>query len=255
MQFGSCGDPESAKMLSNLGYDYIECKVGTLLKPRESENAFREALALINDAGIPCPAANMFFPADLKITGPEVNMDALREYVTTAFERAEIAGVEIIVFGSGKARRYPEGFDRETARQQILDFCRMMAPIAHKHQVTVVAEPLNLKESNIMNTVQECATLVREVNHPGFQLLADAYHMLMDSDPYKSIVDNGDLLLHTHIATIPARRVPGGEECDFTPFFNALKEAGYNGRLSVEAKMDDPEAELGPALEVMKSYI
>lgn len=255
MQFGSCGDPESAKLLSNLGYDYIECKVGSLLKPRESDSAFREALALIHDADIPCSVVNMFLPFDLKITGHQVDEAALCKYVANTIERAEIAGVEVVVFGSGWARSVPEGFDREIARQQIVDFSRMVGPIAHDHQVTVVLEPLNLKECNIMNTVQECASLVREVGHPGLQLLADAYHMLIDSDSFTGIVDNGDLLKHTHIATIPARRAPGGEPCDFAPFFKALKEAGYDSRLSVEAKMDDPETELALALRVLKSYL
>ena len=247
MQYGVCGDPSLAAGAAQADFDYFEWSVGGLLKPRESGDAFRAALAAVRAAPLPCPVVNCFVPGDLKITGPAVDDAALRVYVIVASARAEEAGVDTIVFGSGGARRIPEGFDAGIAYEQIVSFCSMVAPIAHRHGVTVVVEPLNRAECNILTSVAECAGIVRAVAHPGVRLLVDAYHLMRDADPYADIVANGDLLSHVHIATTSHRLPPGVEPCDFAPFFTALASAGYNGRVSVEAAIQNPETDLPTA--------
>jgi len=47
MQCGVCGGPEIAAVAKIAGFDYFEWSVGGLLKPREPEPAFREALAAV----------------------------------------------------------------------------------------------------------------------------------------------------------------------------------------------------------------
>ncbi len=255
MLFGVCGDPEMAKTAGRVGYDYAEWRVGSVLCPREDDEAFRMSLDATRSVDIPIPALNCFVPGDLKITGPSVDIDALHDYVTTCMQRAERAGVETIVFGSGGARSVPEGFDRERAHEQLVTFARMSASIAREHGVTVAVEPLSEQGSNVLNTVAECGELVREVGHPACRLLVDAYHHMKMGDSYEDIVEYGDLLVHLHIATMPNRRAPGAEQTDFTPFFEALSEAGYDGRISIEGEVPDPEDDLPRALEVMRSYI
>ena len=252
MQFGVCIEPAQAEVAARAGYDYAEGTVGGLLMPREPASAFAESLAALRSAPLPYPAVNCFIPGDIKITGPDADMPALCEFVTVAFERAAAAGVEVIVFGSGGARSVPDGFPRERAWAQIVDFCRMAAPLADQQGVTVVAEPLNRTESNVMTAVGECARLVREVDHPAFRLLADGYHWAKDNDSYDDLVGNGELLAHVHIATMPNRLAPGAEGCDLATFFEALREAGYDGRVSIEGNIGDPEVNLPRALAVMR---
>ena len=165
--------------------------------------------------------------------------------------RAEQAGIEIIVFGSGGARAIPAGFDPATAHTQLVAFSTMAARLAANHGVTIVLEPLNPGECNVLNTVGEGADFVREVNHPAFRLLADAYHMMRGEDPWESIVTHGELLHHVHLATATSRFAPGAEPCDFIPFFKALARARYTGRVSIEGKIPDPAAMLPTARDVM----
>ena len=251
MQFGVCCGPDMTSIAAGASFDYAEWSVGALLKPREPESAFLESLAAVRAASLPFPAVNCFVPGDLKITGPDADLSTLRKYVATTFERAERAGVEIIVFGSGGARAIPDGFDRGAARGQLLEFCAMLSPVAGNHGVTVVIEPLQRAECNVLNSVSECAALVREVGHPALRLLADSYHMMCDNDPFDDIVPNGDILAHVHIATVPNRLAPGAEPCDFTLFFNALAKAGYNGRVSIEGNIPAPEKDLPGAYSLM----
>lgn len=253
MQFGVCGDLSMAAIAARESYDYAEWSVPALLKPRESEDAFLASLDNIRAAALPYPVANCFVPGDLKITGPHVDNAALQSYVATTMARAERAGVRTIVFGSGGARRIPEAFDAPTAHDQLVAFCRMVAPMADKHGVTVVVEPLNTTECNVLTTVSECASLVNEVDHPGIRLLVDAYHLMHDADSYDDIVTHANILAHVHIATTPHRLAPGAETCDFSRFFDALADAHYTGRVSIEGKLPRPETELSAALTVMRN--
>lgn len=252
MQFGVCGDMHIGAIAADNSYDFAEWSVLGLLKPQESEDAFRTSLGALHAAELTYPVANNFVPGDLKITGPDADTSALQTYVSTTMARAERAGIQIIVFGSGSARRIPEGFDPQVAKEQLATFCRMVAPLAHDHGVAVVVEPLNKAECNVLTTVAECAELVNEVAHPGIRLLVDAYHLMHDGDSYDDIVKHGDLLAHVHIATVPNRQAPGAEPCDFSQFFSALGKANYTGRISIEGKIVDPATDLPAALTIMR---
>ncbi len=254
MQFGLCGDTTLAEIAAKESYDFMEWNVSSLLKPRESDSAFETAFRAIESAKLNFQVANGFVPGDLKITGPDVNKSALEEYVTTTMKRAERAKVEVIVFGSGTARRIPEGFDPKVAHKQLVSFCNMVAPIACNHGVIIAVEPLNKAECNVLTTVDECAKLVNEVAHPGIRLLVDAYHLMLDNDSYEDIVTHGNLLAHVHIATVPNRLAPGAESCDFSQFFRALNKANYTGRISVEARLSNSETEITAALPVMQKF-
>lgn len=255
MKFGICGGPDVAGLAKQAGYDYFEWSVGGLLKPREDEEAFSQSLTEARETGLICPAVNVFLPADLKVTGPEADLAALEAYVTTACRRANKAKVNTIVFGSGGARRIPDGFDRGEAWNQLVAFCQMLAPIALAQGVTVVVEPLNRAECNVLNTVGECARLVREVNQPSIRLLVDAYHLLRDSDAMEDILANQHLLAHVHVATIPNRLAPGMEPCELDSFFGVLARSGYDGRVSIEGKLPDNATDLTHSLALMMSWM
>lgn len=255
MPYGLCGGPEIASLAVQAGFDYFEWSVGGLLKPREDGAAFDQALLAVRQAGLVCPAVNVFVPPDLKITGPAVNFTVLEAFATTALRRANQAGVKVIVFGSGGARRIPEGFDRAEAWKQLVAFCQMLAPLAQAQGVTVVIEPLNVAECNVLTTVGECARLARQINHPAIRLLVDAYHLLRDHDSLDDIYANHDILAHVHVATIPNRLAPGVEDCDLGAFFKMLARSGYSGRISIEGKLPDQPDELARSLKLMKNWM
>jgi len=254
MRFGVCGGPDVAAVAAVAGYDYFEWSVGDCLKPLDGQAAFDAALAQVKAAPIPCEALNCFVPANLKITGNAVDDAALDRYVQTVMERAERAGVSVIVFGSGGARAIPDGFDPAAAHRQLVTFGRMAAAHAAAHGVVVAVEPLNDKECNVLTGVAESASYVREVDRPALRLLVDGYHWMRGKGTVAEITAAGPLLVHTHIATEANRRAPGAEPCDFAPFFNALKRAGYQGCMSFEGGLTDSEKELRSALALMRSF-
>jgi sugar phosphate isomerase/epimerase len=258
MQYGVCADPRVAPEVASAGFDFIELHVQNHLRTLEGDDAFQPALEAILSAPLPALAANCFLPASHKVTGPDVDPLALERYAATAFGRAEEAGIRTIVFGSGGARQIPDGFDRDAAWKQLVWFGQLIGPLAQAHGITVVVEPLNRArgECNVLNSIGESARYVRAVDHPSVRLLADAYHWGLDNDSFGELVTNAHLLHHVHIATVPSRLPPGGEECAaFSSFFHALILGGYDGPVSIEASWSDLPSQAPAALAALVEIV
>jgi sugar phosphate isomerase/epimerase len=252
MEYGVCAPIESAGVLAAAGYDFIELHVQRDLKTTEGEEAFAPVLHSIRGTAVPAIAANCFVPGDLKITGPAVDLGALTAYASTAFQRAQRAGLQTIVFGSGGARRIPDGFDRRAAWEQLVRFGQRIGPLAAAAEITVVVEPLNRRECNVLNLIGECARYVREVDHPSVRLLVDAYHWAVEEDSEEDLVEAMPLIRHAHIATYRSRMAPGLEPCDFHPFFRALARGGYDGPISIEGRWSALEEDAAVALATLR---
>jgi sugar phosphate isomerase/epimerase len=254
-EIGVCTSVPNAEMIAAHGYTFIEESVGRFLMPTKSEEEFNAMLQEARDAPIPVKACNSFIPGNMKSVGPEAVHPEILEFMEIAFRRAQQAGVEYIVFGSGGSRSIPEGFSRDEARNQFVELCRNMAPIAASYDVVVVLEPLNKTECNFINSVLEGGEIVEEVNHPNFRLLADVYHMLMDGEGPESIEKYGHLIKHTHIAEKEGRAAPGTHNEDFTAYYTALKNVGYEGMMSIESRWEDMDKQAAPALESMRNQL
>jgi len=250
--FGVCVGPEQAGTAARAGFDFIECTVSGSLNPLAGPERFVQTQHLAQEAGMPVAAFNCFVPAQLKMTGPEADMSALEDYVTTAFDRAAGIGAAIVVFGSGGARHIPEGFPREEAWGQLVRFLDMAGPEAERNDVTIAIEPLAAAECNIINSVAEAVRLADEVNHPAVRVLADIFHMTSDEEPYSALGETRDLLVHVHVADPVTRVAPRGGSTHVLAFFKALQALGYSGRVSVECAWDDFESQAARALTDLK---
>jgi D-psicose/D-tagatose/L-ribulose 3-epimerase len=256
MRYGVCCGPDSAEKAKRAGYDYFEWSVPALLKPREGDAAFRQALAQVHAAPLPCEALNCLIPADLKVTGPVVDRAALEAYMHTAMTRAGAAGVKVVVFGSGGARKVPDGFDRATAEQQVVWFLKMGGGYASAAGVMIVIEPLNRSETNIVNSVEEGVAFMRRVNHPAVRMLVDGFHLMREHEPVDKVVQHAATFAHMHVATNANRRYPGNEPCEGLPaFLAAVHRSGYTGRMSVEASLQDPAQDLPRALKTLRDAL
>jgi sugar phosphate isomerase/epimerase len=249
---GVCTNIDNAGMLAAHGYSYIEESVGNFLMPLKTDVEFYVVLQQAQIAALPVNSCNGFIPGKMKSVGPEAVHPAILKYMETAFRRAQRAGVKYIVFGSGASRSIPDDFPREEARQQFIDLCSKMAPIAAKYNVVVVLEPLNSKECNFINSVTEGGGIVEDVSHANFRLLADIYHMKMDDEGPESILKFGHLIKHVHIAEKEGRTAPGTHDEDFGPYFEALKKVGYQGMISIECRWENMESQAPIAIDTIK---
>jgi sugar phosphate isomerase/epimerase len=254
-RLGVCTSIGNAAILKAGGCDYIEESVQGFLIPDRPEAEFREKARALTGSALRVRACNSFLPGSLKSVGPEPRHDEIVAYAETAFRRARETGIGTIVFGSSGSRSIPEGFDPKEARLQFVRLLRRLGPVARKHGIVVVVEPLQRSECNFINTVAEGAAIVEEAGHPNVRLLADIYHMLRENEGPESLAAADPLLKHVHIAEKDRRTAPGVAGDDFTPYLRALRRIGYAGAISLECRWGDLAAELPAAIEALKCQI
>ncbi len=254
MDIGVCTSPANVPEPVE-GLAFVEPTVAEMLCPSEAEDEFLRRLTAPHPSPLPVRAVNCFLPGTLKTTGPDVNSDAVDAFVTSALQRAQRRGVSIIVFGSGGSRAVPDDWSRERATEQLLDSLQCWGPIAANHGVTIALEPLNSTECNLLNSVDETADLVYRVNHPNVRLLVDTYHMRKDGEGPDSIRRSAPLIVHVHVAERDGRGPLGTTGEDQRAYFRALKDGGYRGGVSIEAKWNDFHAQLPAAVAELRRQI
>lgn len=251
VQVGYCTALKNLEAAKAAGFDYVEVAATEIAGLSDAD--FDAAVAHIKSVGIPTPTANLFLPANLKVTGPQIDVDAQTAHMRKVFTRLEKLGVEILVFGSGGARRVPEGFSKEDAFKQLVDFGRRAAQEARPHHITLTIEPLRKQETNIINTAAEGLDLVNAVDDPNFQLMIDFYHLATEHEDPSIVVRGKDHLRHLHMANPHGRVFPlDWNEYDYAPFFEKLKEIGYDKRISVEASTKDLPADGPRAIALLR---
>lgn len=236
MKIGFCAKLDRIDEVAAAGFDYIELPVNAAAAWTEEE--FEANLAKLKSAAIPAPAFNLLFPGTLQLLSPETTAEEITQYLRLAFSRVQRLGGRVAVFGSGKSRRRPDDMPYDEAYRRLIEVTRLTGQAAAEYGVTVVIEPLNRSETNMINSVAEGADLRAAVNHPNVKLLGDYYHIAVDHEPPEDIARVGGIN-HAHIATEIGRRAPVEAEEGFSKMFSAMKRSGYAGLVSVEGKSDD----------------
>lgn len=195
------------------------------------------------ERGIEIYGANCLTPMDMRLTGDEVDMQAIRNFSIVVFDKLAQLHVPMVVFGSGKSKSVPEGFSREKAWDQLFEIGALFADLAKQYGQTVVVEPLSYNETNIVNTIEDAVFYTNTVNRDNFKYMVDFYHFDNNGQEDASLLNNSAGLVHAHIASPKLRAVPETEEeWAFTCHcLDLLQAIGYKGGLSFEGKRASAE--------------
>jgi sugar phosphate isomerase/epimerase len=226
------------------GFRMLGESVGKMLSPSLTEEQFQHNMARLQKSKCQVLLCNIFFPGNIKIAGPDVNMDRVLAYADTIFSRAKRAHIPFIILGSGGARRIPEGYDEAKGRADFVLLCRMLAKLAAKYGIVIALESLQAAETNFLTTLTAAAGVVRAVDHPNFKLNADIFHMSRQGESPQSIVDAADILVYCEIAEKEKRSFPGVKGDDFKPWLRALRKAKYKGPIFIEGYTNDPTSDM-----------
>ncbi|MEE3072619.1 MAG: sugar phosphate isomerase/epimerase family protein [Pseudomonadota bacterium] len=249
MRFGWCHPASDTAMLADTGFDFIELPLAGF--GLEDAASLTAAKAMVRDFPLPVGAFNYFMPQDMRVVGPDVDETRVRSYLARAAELMAQTQAGIVVYGSGWARNLCAGLSRARQEEQFLQSLEWAADAVKGTGITVVIEPLNLKESDIATSVDEATGFAKTVNRDEIRVLADFYHMDEEQEPFDTLIRNADWLRHVHLADT-GRHHPGSGSYPYAAFFSALKTAGYTGRLSVECKPAGPE-DHASALQFLQS--
>jgi sugar phosphate isomerase/epimerase len=251
VQVGLCTALKGIDGARAAGFDYLE--LGTSEIAALSDADFESAVAHVRQVGLPVPVTNLFLPATLKVTGPDVDPEEQIRYVRKAFTRLSRLGTGIVVFGSGGARRVPEGFPKDDAVKQLVEFGRRVAVEGKAHDITIAVEPLRRQETNIINSGAEGLDLVNAIDHPNFQLMIDFYHLASEREDPAIVLRAREHIRHLHMANPQGRVFPlDWGEYDYAPFFANLRAIGYDKRMSIEASAKDFTTEAPRAISLVR---
>jgi sugar phosphate isomerase/epimerase len=144
-------------------------------------------------------------------------------------------GGRVMVIGSPKQRSLLPGVTREQALDYAQEVFTECLPLAQELNVTLAMEPLSPKETDFLNTAAETIELIDRMNYANFRLNLDVKAMSSESKPIPQIIRES----RKHIAHVqvndPNLLGPGMGDVKYEPIIAALREAGYDGWLSVEA--------------------
>lgn len=101
--------------------------------------------------------------------------------------------------------------------------------------ITLAVEPLNRFECYFLNTAGQAKKLADLVDEPNYGYLYDTFHFNIEENSIVSVIpETISRITHVHISE-NNRGAPGAGHIDFQPVFAALKQAGYDGWMTIEA--------------------
>lgn len=115
------------------------------------------------------------------------------------------------------------------------DVHKEAAQYAARSGITLAVEPLNRFECYFLNTMEQAAALAALVDEPNYGYLFDTFHTNIEENDVPALIRSTfRWIRHVHI-TENNRGVPGAGHIPFQPIFDALRQSGWDGWLTVEA--------------------
>lgn len=202
-----------------------------------SDEAFAEFAELLPRKGICCDSITNLFPAELHLMAQPLDVSAIGAYLDALLPRLKRIGCHKLVFGSGPARRVPEGMTREAADCRMIFILReLVLPSTQPLGMEVLLEPLNPILCNYIHTIGEAAAIC-EACGDAIGIVADAFNLMENEKTQEQILRHAHRLRHVHISEAGRGCPKEPLSPELTQFISALNAAGYTGSVSLECKM------------------
>jgi len=128
---------------------------------------------------------------------------------------------------------------------------RAAATRAQQRGVCLCLEPLNRFETYCLNTLEDAARLVHDVDSPHGKIHFDTFHSnIEERHPAEALRAVAKELGHVHISEND-RGIPGTGHVDWKGVLKVLKEIGYEGWLTIES-FAQPEPALAAAAAIWR---
>jgi sugar phosphate isomerase/epimerase len=190
--------------------------------------------ALLRDHGIACWGAVTLTLGNRNLATPdEAQRAATIGYFQSVVRLAhDLGGRVVTVVPTTVGKTTPES----TPAQEwhwVVEGLREVYRVADRLGVRLALEPLNRFETYFLNRADQALALARQVG-PNCGVCLDAFHLnIEEADMFAAIRAAGDRLADFHVAD-NNRMAPGQGALDWRRIVATLREARYDGALTVE---------------------
>ncbi len=120
-------------------------------------------------------------------------------------------------------------------RGRAVEFLHRAGDLAEGSGVRLALEALNRFECYFLNTMEQLADCLDEVDHPAVKGMYDTFHAnIEEKDPVAAIGQIRRHLIHVHVSEND-RGTPGKGHVPWHSTYKALRAAHYDGWLTIEA--------------------
>ena len=234
--------PAQCVYAAKLGYDGLEIAPYTLSdEPHRLGSAqLAAARAAAADAGIAITGLHWLLlkPAGLSISTRD---DAVRrrtiDVMLALIDRCAELGGRYLVHGSPHQRRIDSGETRAAALARAQESFAAVAGRAEKAGVVYCIEALSAEQTPLINTLEEAARIVKQINSPSIRSMLDCSAAgRMEKQPLAALVDRWlpqGVIAHVQLND-RNRQGPGQGQQKFAPLLAALRKHRYGGDVAVE---------------------
>ena len=217
--------------LADLGYDGVELMVRD---PSCLNKAGISKLAAINNLEVAMVCTGEVYGQDhLSFIDlqPEIRKAALVR-MKSCIDFAAYFGAQVNI-GRLRGQYYPD-VPPEVSNRWALDAFKQITEWGEQSEVISALEPINILQSNFINSTQEGMKWVDKVGSPYFRMMLDLFHMhIEDQDLLESFNISKGYYSYVHLAD-SNRRIPGNCKLNFPAIIKQLYELNYEGWLGVE---------------------
>jgi sugar phosphate isomerase/epimerase len=237
--FQGCSFAQAAKAIRKAGYTGIEIAPFTLAADPAAlaPAARRECRDVLASEGLEFAGFHWLLaaPRGLHVTTPDRTLrERSWEYLRRIVDLCSDLGGGVLVFGSPKQRSSTGGLTPAQAARNLAEGLAKIAPYAAERGASVLLEALSPDQTDVVTTLDEAASIMREIGHPGVRMVFDTHNAVAEVEPHEVLLDRHfELVRHVHVNEMDGRQ-PGSGAYDFGPVLEVLDRRGYAGWVSLE---------------------
>jgi D-psicose/D-tagatose/L-ribulose 3-epimerase len=218
--------------IKSLGFDAVEIPIFNTAELAPYQRLGKR----LKDLGLAATAVTVMGPQTNPISADKSIRDAAVAHLDRVLECGQQFGCEILCGPLHSAIGVFSGTGPTEAEFQFgVETLQRAAEKAEKRGIRLAVEYLNRFEIYFLTTAAQTVRFVRAVNHPFCKMMYDSFHAhIEEKDQAAAFASCAGETIHIHVSEND-RGTPGTGQVHWNTFFQAVKQSGYDGYLTIEA--------------------
>lgn len=219
--------------IKEMGFDIIEV-------PVENKDIidWPKLKAITKDIGLEVTISGAFGSnRDISSDDPNIREQGV-QYITDCIKIAKDMGSPIFggpVYSAVGKTRFISEDQKKRERAWCVENLLKVGKVAEDYGIVIGVEPLNRFETDMINTVDQAISLVKEVGNPNIKIQLDTFHNnIEEKDIPETIRKIGKGMLCHVQGNESDRGTPGTGNVDWPGIKTALAEIEYDGPMVIE---------------------